>query len=1168
MSTQRATIAYTASPAFLTTDHWKQIYAALQSQLPLRNLHWKSVSRPTLRTIQELPVNFVSAESIRSEHTSQVPQTLLERPLLSAYIVVCEDADTYKNTVKKQIKDWHTSVTQKKNQEWLIIHIVRPDSVSNTARLFQMKASVLDKIRADFNVDKRDRQVSSCVQLVWSSDHDNPTAWADLIGRIKEGILSAFEAAVAQREDEVKRSEGQRQMPGWNFCTYFILKESLASSFEGMSLHEEALDTYEELESVFFQVLKEKNMTWFGALIAPSARDDSAPLLSISKKPYRDLILANSISIFDFRIYLLARQCTLLSHLGRLGDVGHKTVTFLRSFGRRLQEMEDELPPYFIESWTYSSALSVVEHIETWAKRMGLSKSAASNVNAVKGELVELARNQLDILGIDMEFLPAQPPFSNALSSGQKRREKAALDRISKQDLKAALEDKNAFFEMYITLTKRAIELYANAGRRKFALRMHGSLAALDVVRGQLASALQTYTSLPAHYSPHSWTSLEAFMLTQALDLHAQSGKPRDRDWILILLEFLKAYVQDMGKSLLTAKEDHVAYASSLVDVLRDAAQALPNDLNHLDHPAITVSIPNGSAKLAETRDGAYIDVTVNNMLPCTLPVDAVVVVISGRENNSLTFSNTVDSLPSGPNILQVFCSSASAGIYQLHSSQVKIAKLNLQWNHIPQTTGKNPKPSRPQTLVHVPKDSHALNVDLRQPQRIERGVDKQPEIVVVLSSGRNTVSKAMLRMSPPAGVRFLVDEVHLESEDHNPPEVIDGALVFFNLQAETTLSLSVPHTDASSSPSMRVGVVVDYVTESEPAITRTIRLTRMISTSLPISINIEDFFRGTRLFTRFTLSTTSYQFVRIRKTELVSSDGDGSVKIRKGSLTNRGIVTVTPAQPGQFLFQIDSQKDQEIESFVDYAVKTALGQESSHALDPASLVERLVQALSSDSSWVELYIITGELVIPRVISDDKESQEAISRAIEILRQGRPEEVDESGWREYVISVDIPQVHILAAVRLQIMPNPFLADGDSRKLPPLYAGQPIAATLSVTTSFHWAPSEDSHNKSYLMRFDVEMTKNWLVSGRKRGDFVARDGETFGTSITLIALHHGELPLPRIAVGALPLLGEVKMGSAIVPICETHQVHGAEKVLVLPRGGRTTFVVGMGESDRY
>lgn len=68
-------------------------------------------------------------------------------------------------------------------------------------------------------------------------------------------------------------------------------------------------------------------------------------------------------------------------------------------------------------------------------------------------------------------------------------------------------------------------------------------------------------------------------MLTQALDLHAESDKPRDRDWILILLEFLKAYVQDMGKSLLITKEDHIAYTSSLVDVLKDAAQALPSGM-------------------------------------------------------------------------------------------------------------------------------------------------------------------------------------------------------------------------------------------------------------------------------------------------------------------------------------------------------------------------------------------------------------------------------------------------------------------------------------------------------------------------------------------------------------------------------------------------------------
>jgi hypothetical protein len=63
------------------------------------------------------------------------------------------------------------------------------------------------------------------VQLVWSTTgNENPAVWADLITKIKDGILSAFDSAVTHREEEVKRSEGQRQMPGWNFCTFFILK--------------------------------------------------------------------------------------------------------------------------------------------------------------------------------------------------------------------------------------------------------------------------------------------------------------------------------------------------------------------------------------------------------------------------------------------------------------------------------------------------------------------------------------------------------------------------------------------------------------------------------------------------------------------------------------------------------------------------------------------------------------------------------------------------------------------------------------------------------------------------------------------------------------------------------------------------------------------------------
>lgn len=65
---------------------------------------------------------------------------------------------------------------------------------------------------------------SRCTQLIWSAGMDNPVAWGEFINRLKDGILSAFDLAIAIREDEVKRSDNQRQLPGWNFCTFFVLK--------------------------------------------------------------------------------------------------------------------------------------------------------------------------------------------------------------------------------------------------------------------------------------------------------------------------------------------------------------------------------------------------------------------------------------------------------------------------------------------------------------------------------------------------------------------------------------------------------------------------------------------------------------------------------------------------------------------------------------------------------------------------------------------------------------------------------------------------------------------------------------------------------------------------------------------------------------------------------
>ena len=189
------------------------------------------------------------------------------------------------------------------------------------------------------------------------------------MNRLKESIVHAFDAAVMEREEEVKRGEAQRLTVGWNFCTWFLLKvckighsskgpgtrvrplecprvsllilqESLAHSFEGLSLPEDALLVYEELDATFLQILKEQNLSWFGKLGATGATDDSLPILDTAAKPYRDMLQQSHISVFDFRIYVFARQAALLGALGRITEVAKRGQWFVASLARRLRECE------------------------------------------------------------------------------------------------------------------------------------------------------------------------------------------------------------------------------------------------------------------------------------------------------------------------------------------------------------------------------------------------------------------------------------------------------------------------------------------------------------------------------------------------------------------------------------------------------------------------------------------------------------------------------------------------------------------------------------------------------------------------------------------------------------------------------------------------------------
>lgn len=72
------------------------------------------------------------------------------------------------------------------------------------------------------------------------------------------------------------------------------------------------------------------------------------------------------------------------------------------------------------------------------------------------------------------------PPFSMSRTSTIFLKPNTPIN-FTNETLNVAINNKEAFYELYVAVLNRAIDLYAKSGRRKFALKLHGNLAALEL---------------------------------------------------------------------------------------------------------------------------------------------------------------------------------------------------------------------------------------------------------------------------------------------------------------------------------------------------------------------------------------------------------------------------------------------------------------------------------------------------------------------------------------------------------------------------------------------------------------------------------------------------------------------------------------------------------------
>ncbi|KAF8713679.1 Trafficking protein particle complex subunit 10, TRAPPC10, partial [Rhizoctonia solani] len=1214
-------ITYTLAHSIQSSPHFAVLLESLRSRVqPLRNLHWKpsagTLPNSSIRTIQSVDAELIPLDlGISSARLSavdgfggdgmtrsQIPVTVLAKPFINLWLGMCEDADTYKNVVRRQLKDWVASVTtqSKRDQEWLIVlvNISSPgqDATGSAGkRLFQMKGSIIDRMRADFTLAKRDR----CVQLNYvTGGQDDPAAWTELIAKIKDAIITTLDSRIADRIDDVRRTEAQRAVPGWNFCTFFVLKESIAESFEGMTLLDAALLQYSELEASFYQVLKEKNLSWFGKLGGTAPGDDAAPLLSVTKKPYRDLIMSNNISVFDFRCYLVARQCLLLAKMGAIAHVANKASGFISTFSRTLRENEASFFLKVVVPWSLRKSKSRTLSCDAWMESANGQESPMDtrgiSYSAAKCELLELSRVQLDKIGIRAGHLPRTAPFSASLPEQEvksrpssatydpftsapesKNEEHYRMSRLGVTNayLLEAIDNITVFDDLYKNLVMRIIDTCQSSGRVRTAAQLRGILAALYLHRGDIPSAQSIYAKLPANYANQHWNLLEGYMRFLHLETSKSLENTSPEDFASRAIALLKV-------DLLSSQQtQHSAYSERIQQTLQSALHASSNlgsPLRIQDFSPVDLRLASDIARLDNSKDGSFLDFIASSKFPEAVEVKHIKVTFKGKDGVSVAFEETLTEFPPGNSSLSLFCPDPIVGLLVVSELEYQISGLLFQ---VTPPESRNPVSSTKVNLsearvnVRIPEDNKATQVMMQMPRHVILGDQR---VLFKICTERNDLrSGTMTVTSSSSQIKYNLASTKVLSEPCGSIRCTNESISVEDLPTDYELILSVPFSGSPRNDELEGTLNFVYTTVAHPEVKRTIKRACKSYVGLPLIVNINDKFRGQRLFTNIVVHSANQELIRIAKATLVNnSDSKLSVKQCARSPV---VVLVRPSRPAPWLFQIQSGTTNERPTGETLKLKityrslhedTILGATAIYngTLNPRKQEESRDlsrNALLNDSRWIDMLELFCQS--PKIEAERWAKQlvghapitldfDTVLNAIKEMREtdanSQTETLDErSKWRTVTMPFDVPLMTIVN--RVKVVP----------RLPPsttMYAGQPLDITVSIEASFHWAGSSEDADTKYMMRYDVlsDMDSGWLVNGPKRGEYIAQDKSIFTLNLTLLPLRHGILSLPII--NAEP--GSDSGGPR--PSCETWQSDGAQKITVLPRNSRSTYTIAM------
>lgn len=657
----------------------------------------------------------------------------------------------------------------------------------------KLERELVRRMTADFT------SARVCALASFARDETPPLhEWENFLSALGATIVDNFQDKIRNYEEELKTVAAQRLIASSEVDDrhYYLLKESMAFTYEQCHLYADALLQYEELRAMLPDIEKQfvdKTFKLSSVSLQTALHGDVIAF----RQHVRDAPNLADVA-YELEYYLLVRETTQMFALHNAGAVLERCLSFARKMWQFMESRvgNDTKKLIQVNKWGLEFGWIVKEATHLYTGKRNFDDEELSTTLC---ELMGFTRLRLLKMGKLLE-IPVTPnlggqdfpldlktnaewkPWTEPAHASPEDPEEASL-RNNSNVVSEALSTKEGFEWMYMSLTKLLAANQEASGRKRLASCLRLEAIDIAIKQNRLRTAAQEL--LKVAQECEDWKNCHFFLLFRLCQLQRQF-EPGNKYLETLVCCFTAPHAPPKARAAVFKDLISVITASSTNATLPGAPLFHPVlSLEEFEMSAANGTERNLFKKVYSIGDTVNVKISVTSHLPEEVQLDSISVslvpfpsyVAAMEDNEEIKESDTFSELQLRDVIVRPGNNDFRYEWVPNHSGQFILSSVSMRWENATFTYNTKER-KRPTIRVDVIPCEHSQTLTLAPGYLIPGHTQ---DLLLEFKTGKDTVKQGKLQLVGSPGIFVgkpnsdaLLSALELDIESHPAESTIN----------------------------------------------------------------------------------------------------------------------------------------------------------------------------------------------------------------------------------------------------------------------------------------------------------------------------------------------------------------------------------------------------------